>query len=440
MNQNHEKKIYKALIELEKTCPELFYLVKNTRIVSDKKHPSASAALTKTGFKISIREEWLEVFDQTNLSAIIEHELLHVVLDHCNDMASGVYRQPRLANVAMDCIINDIGHYFQDKSKLNDTLKKGVYLDSFNREYKTSFNSHDNTTLDIYNFLMSQKNNEKQESFDEGLTPNDSGDDEENDLGDGNESGDIGQAVEGLKKKGKKSVKDLEGEESGQADESGDEENESGDKAGKTEKISLEEILSPEELESVLKTYGKKSADIKKHFREIEKREKDKRIRKAIEAFFVSHKAEHKKSLKKLNKRFSFLPYGRQKDSKQKILLALDVSGSMLSPDDLAKLKMSVNSAVNNGFAVDLIFGDVSKLGEFKDIKPSFDFENNIHGGGGTDLKFIFDEFKIGKYDCYVIVTDGVFNWHDIPMKLKNDILFLNTTDRPIKNFKNLHI
>lgn len=408
----NDKKIYKALVGLEKACPELFYLVKNTKIEVTNKVPTASASITKTGFRININDSWVEKFDEFNLSALIEHELLHIVLDHCSSMKTFV--NPRLANVAMDCIINDIGHHFQDKVRvnLNSDLQAGCYIEKINKEYKTNFDSQNNTALDIYTFLMSQKDNEKVESFDSGLSDE--------------SEGEGGGEADSQEKNDSQGEEEETGEGKGQAD---------------SEKVSLDEILSPEELGEIYKIYGKKSADVKKYFKDIEKREKDKRIRKAIEAFFVSHKAEVKKSLKKLNKRFSFLPYGRQKDSKQKILLALDVSGSMLSPDDLEKLKMSVNSAVNNGFQVDLIQGDTEKIGDtFKDIKRTFNFEENIRGGGGTDLKFIFDEMRVGRYDCYVIVTDGYFEWRDIPEKFKKDILFLNTTARPIEKFKNLHI
>jgi predicted metal-dependent peptidase len=383
-------KIYKALVEIEKNCPEIFYLIRHCKIEVTDKISSASIGKTKSGFIMKINDQWVNNFDQFNLCAIIEHELLHLVLSHCSEISS--FSNPKMANVAQDLIINDIGNYFQNESKLNSELQAGCFLHKFNKQYKTEFNSNQNTSLEIYNFLLKQsgEKQEKSKSFDEGFKDDSSNEDSE-----------------------------------GRAEENAE--------------IDLEEILSQSELSEIVKKYSKDSKDLKKFFSEIEKRNKDKKIKKAIEQFFNSHKAEFKKSMKKKNKRFSFLPYGRVKDSKQKILIALDVSGSMLCPDDLEKLKMSVNSATSNGFQVDLIFGDTKKIGDFKDIKNNFNFEENIKGGGGTDLKFIFDE-KLKDYDCTVIVTDGEFYQGDIPTKLKRDLLFLNTTLKEISGFKNLFI
>lgn len=387
-------KIYKALIEIEKRCPELFFLIRHCKIETENRPDmTAYASKTKTGFKLAINENWVENFDQYNLCAIIEHELLHVVLSHCNQL--NTFKNKRLANIAMDAIINDIGNYFQDKTKLNAELSNGVFMDKLNKQYKTDFSSYNNTSLEIYNFLLEQKEDEKNKlnSFDDGIQAPDSSDDDSNGDNSQNSPGDA---------------------------------------------IDLNDILSGDEMREVLKTYSNRSPEMRKYFAEIEKREKNRRIKSAIEKFFNSHKDDSKKTIKKLNRRYSFLPYGKMKNTKQKILLALDVSGSMLCPDDLEKLKMSVNSATSNGFKVDLIFGDTEKLGQFLDIKSNFDF-TKIQGGGGTDLAFIFEE-KLKDYDCTVIVTDGEFNQRVIPKNLKNSILFLNTTDRPIDGFKNLHI
>lgn len=403
-------KIYKALIDLENQCPELFYLMKNCKIeiLPKEKCPTAYATKVKNGFKIAINEEWEEAFSVRDLSAIIEHELLHIVLDHCSSMPD--YADKRLANIAMDSIINDIGHFFQDRKTLCKELQNGIYLDSLNAKYGTSFNSNRDSSKDIYNFLNDEKNEEKNKdlkSFDEGLGDETQG--QGQDLGQETEN-----ALNGL------------GEELG---------------PGQSH-IDLDDILAPSELESLIKAYSKKSSDIAKHFGEIEKRARNKAINNAIERFFSSNKSESKRSIKKINKRFSFLPYGKTKDKKQKVLLALDVSGSMLNPEDLAKMRQTVLSATNNGYSVDLIFGDTKKIGEFFDIKKSFDF-NQIKGGGGTELGFIFKQKNINDYDCIVCITDGEFDHSYVPKKRKNSILFLITNSYRkvrIEGFKNIEI
>ena len=405
-------KIYKALIDLEKSCPELFYLMKNCKVEIEPKEkcPTAYASKTKDGFKIAINEEWKESFSVYDLSALIEHELLHIVLNHCSTMPE--YADKRLANMAMDSIINDIGHYFQDRSKLCKELQSGVYMDTLNKNYGTDFNSRRDSSKDIYDFLKNQdeEKHDKMQSFDEGLGDDSTG--QASDMGQ-----DIEEAMEKIAEK-------------------------AGINQGNDKALGLDDILSPDEMEQVVKAYSNKSSDIKKYFGEIEKRARNKKIASYIEKFFSSNKNENKRSIKKLNKRFSFIPYGKIKDTKQKVLMALDVSGSMLNPEDLAKMRQTVISATNNGFSVDLIFGDTERLGGYKDIKNNFDF-NKITGGGGTELSFIFEEKGVKDYDCIVVITDGEFNHKTIPKSRKDSILFLitnNYRDIKIDGFKNIKI
>lgn len=385
-------KIYKALLNIEKQCPELFLLVNSLKIETCEKCPTAYAKKTgENTFKIVINQTWHDDFNEFNLSALIEHELLHVVLDHCSSLES--YHDKQKANIAMDAIINDIGHFLKQKDSLNETLKEGIFLDNLNKKHKTDFSSYSNTALDIYNFLstLNEKDLEKiGQPFDTGI-----------------EAG--------------------ENEESRMPGSEGD-------------SIDLRDLVSQSDYESIIKKYSRESSDIKTKIAEIEKIKNNAKIRKEIEKFFQSNKADKKQSIKRRNRRYSHLPYGRISAKRQKILLALDVSGSMLNPDDFAKMKMVVNSATSNMFEIDLIFGDTKKIGEYKNIKKSFDFENNIHGGGGTRLDFIFEE-KINDYDCFVIVTDGQFNHNEVP-NLKNRFLFLVTDGEryKIEGHKNIFI
>lgn len=370
-------KIYKALIDIEKKCPELFLLVNSLKIESCEKCPTAYAQkINDTSFKIVINKTWAENFDTFNLSALIEHELLHIVLGHCSQLES--YHDKKTANIAMDAIINDIGYFISQKKELNNELSGGIFLDAINEKFDSNFSAKKHTSLQLYNFLMAQK---------------------ENDLDDLGQPFDMGDMSD--------------------------------------DNIDLKEMLSDSAYESIVKKYSEKSGELKEMLFEIEKREKNKVIKKEIEKFFQSNKADKKQSIKRRNKRFLHLPYGRISSKSQKILLALDVSGSMLNPEDMAKIKMVIYSAINNMFEIDLIFGDTKKIGEFKGIKKNFDMAQ-IRGGGGTDLKFIFDE-NISSYDCFVIVTDGEFNHGCIP-NLKNKFLFLNTTDNPISGHKNIFI
>lgn len=377
--------VYKALIMLEKSCPDLFLLIKNVKIESCQKTPTAYAKIEKSGFKIVINENWIESFDSYNLASLIEHEILHIILNHLSDKN---YSNKKLANLAMDAIINEIGVFISDRKKLNEELNNGIFLDELNERFNSSFSASKNTVKEVYDFLLGQNEDELNDltSFDEGL-------------------------IESI---------------------------ESGDSLDESINQTIESIIDSKDLDKIIKSYSKNSKELKTQLDRIEKIEKNKKIIQAINHFFASNKNDSKKSIKRVNKRFNFLPYGKIKDSTQKILIALDVSGSMINPDEIEKMKMTISSATNYGFNIDLIFGDTKKLGEFKNIKKSFDF-SQVFGGGGTDLRFIFED-KLSDYDCLVVLTDGYFNHNEIPIKHKNSILFLNTSKETIKNFKNLFI
>ncbi len=378
--------IYKSMLTLERNSPDLFFLLRKTKVITDKSCPTAYASINKEGFKIVINETWAETLDNFSLSALIEHEILHVLFGHLTDY-SLLMPDKRLANVAMDLIINEAGNLISQKDKLDEKLKAGCFLSDFNAKFKTNFCSYKNTSLEIYNFLADKSENDKNglESFDEGLT------DETKE---------------------------------GQADSKG--------------QAKIEDFLSPDEINQVLKSYGSKSADLKLVIEKREKLEKNKRVKKALESFLTSNKNDFKKSSKRLNKRFSFMPYGREKDKNQKILIALDLSGSMLSPEIIEKMKIAVSSSIGYGFSVDLIFGDTKKLGGFKDLKKSFDF-SQLNGGGGTELDFIFQE-KLNLYDGLIVFTDGYFNHKIIPKKLANKMIFLMTNKDKIDGFKTVEM
>jgi len=379
-------KIYKALIYLEKICPNLFALVKHVKIDACN-HPSACIQATKEGFTVKINEQWINSFDSHNLAAIIEHELLHAILAHCNDSR---YSDKQTANIAMDAIINEMANTFQDRKKLNSELSNGIFLDDLNSAHDTRFSLGNSSVMDIYNHLMGLKKEEREKfnSFDEGLTSNDTGNQSANDA-----------------------LKEL------------------------SDKMS--EVVGEKDLEGIVKDYGTNSKELKSFFEGLAIKKIDNRVKKAFESFFSSLKESFRKTIKKPSKRFAGIPYGRTPNIKQKILMALDVSASMLDDATRARLQTSVNTAIKYQYSVDLIWGDTKKIGEAKNVKKNFDF-NTVNGGGGTELSFIFDE-KINSYDIVAIVTDGYFNTDVIPHKHKNKIVFLNT-DREVKNFKNIYL
>lgn len=397
-------KTYQALLTLERSCPELFLLIAKTRITVDAKFPTAYATIERDGknvtFKIVIGQKFYDELDVFSLAGLIEHELLHIVLSHLtNENFKHLLKTDQKAiNIAMDAVINDVGDLISQKDKLHPLLQGGVFMDVLRKELNdTTLNIKTHSTMDIYQLIKKKMNENKQkgiagQAFDEHLK----GDDQ----GQGEMSDDVKQALADV----------------------------------------LESSEMKQSIEKLVEKKAGKSTDCQQIFKAMIEKRKNMSFKKAVGMFLTSNKSvDNKSSWKKLSKRFAGQK-GKIRTKTQKILLALDVSGSMMSDEILKKIHSVVSEATKNEYSVDLIFGDTKKLGEYKNIDSKFDFRK-IVGGGGTELKFIF-ESKFADYDGSVIVTDGCFDHSDVPKKLKAKLLFLLTEQSQYlqDNFKSIQI
>lgn len=375
--------MYKALIFLSKKSPDLFFIINKTEIkITDNEIESAGITFDRNSkkFIILLNKNFIDGFDTLSLAAIIEHEILHLVLNHVSQKK---LTDKKLANIAFDAIINEIGSCFSDKKKLDKKLQDGIFLDTIEEKICENLDLKIHDSEYIYNRLkkLSDDDLESLTSFDSHLV--DSSKESENELGDFLE-----------------------------------------DNAEKTE--------------SLLKSIGKKSKDFASFLSNIEKLKRDSKILNEISKFFNSKKSFEKKStIKRPSRRFPS-PIGRKKIKTKNLRLLLDTSGSMLTEDTLDKLKKTVSLAVNNDFLVDLIFGDTEKRGDFKNITKNFDF-SKISGGGGTCLKFMHDD-KSKKYDLNLIVTDLEINENDLIKFSKKNTLILCTTARKNDTIKTINI
>lgn len=401
--------VYKALITLQKNAPDLFFMVRNTKIeVNVPKIPTACASydVKEKKFLIKVGEQFTKDLDQYSFAALIEHELMHIILLHVTDIISGRYKREdfQTLNTAQDAIINDIGVLLK-KAKLHPIMQKGVFLEDISKLVGETLDSDKHSVRDVFDKLKKLSDQQKQNA---------------------QKSGQLGEGF------------DDHSEMNGDNDPS-DPTNTDGQEIRAELLKAAKEFFEdhPKETTSLMKDFSRKSSDCKMYLETILKLDKDKKIKREIEKFFTSNKTVDKKSsMKRPNRRFDN-PKGHIRVKKQKILLGLDVSGSMMTPDTIEKLQIVVKSATNNEFAVDLVFGDTKKLGEFKNIKKDFDF-SKVHGGGGTTLDFIFAEK--GSYDCYVVATDGYFDLSDIPKGRGNNTLFISTEMEKIGNYKTIKI
>lgn len=394
-------KTYQALLLLERTCPELFFLISKTRISISEKVPTAYATIERHGrevnFKIVIGKKFHDDLDVFSLAGLIEHELLHIVLSHLTlDHFKVIAKKNMTAlNIAMDAVINDLGDIISQKDKLHPHLQGAVFMDRLRVELKdNSLSIRTHTTIDIYNLIRKHLDENKQKqmgdsAFDEHL------------------QGDVDGMDEAMQ-----------------------------DAIGQV----LEQADIKKNMEKLIEKKAGKSSEMQQIFTELVAKRNNMSFKKAVNMFLTSNKSiETKSSWKKLSKRFPNQK-GKVRTKTQKILLALDVSGSMMSEEILKKIHSVITEATKNEYNVDLIFGDTKKLGEYKNIDSKFDFAK-IVGGGGTELGFIF-ETKFEDYDGAVILTDGYFEHEQVPVKLKSKLLFLLTENCPFlqDNFKTIGI
>lgn len=422
LNKDQEKKVYRALLALNETSSEVYFLLKNTSIRTDAEIPTAYAAYDTGGkkFVICVREEWINTFDTYNMAAIIEHELYHIILCHVASMNSFEDRQ--VANIAWDAIINDLGHYLKDRSKLNAQLKQGVFLDQVRKDLQqygilTGYNtiSAKNTTCRaLYDLLM--KLQAKMPKLTGGYSTTDDHSkqslDKSKGQGDGKGEQD-GQSLEGL-----------------------------GDSKGALEQLSkskeaqelIKEIMGSDSPngESARKI-GTGSADLTVYLEGYYKAKRIKDFKKSINNFYSCSKNFTKRtSIKNPSRRFPGNPFGKVKVKKARVKLCIDTSGSQMNDECIEKINIAICNALDLNLQVDVVSGDTKKTFEKKNVTRTWNFKECLKGNGGTELEFFFHD-KNGKVIdealTYVIVTDGYFDKEDIPRRIsKNKILFLSTS------------
>lgn len=409
LTKPEQVKTYKALLLLESKNRDLSYLMKLCAIRSSPEVPSGLVFFnaSEKKFNIVISKNWLESFDEKNLAALIEHEVFHVILNHVNKMQKKTDLVDfQTMNTAQDAIINDLGSFFKDKSKLNKELQGGVFLKDVETLLKKnkiigqseSLSTENHTALDIYKLLkkLPQKQLDGLISFDE----HSQGDESSGPI-DSVTKAELDQAASELV-----------------------------DSILKTDKKAGEAV----------KKIGSGSADFDIYFSEIDKTTRIENFKKSINNFLSTSKDyKRKSSVKRPSRRF-VNPIGKIKIKKARVKLCLDLSGSMMTDETMTKITIAVNNAINLGYQVDIIGGDTEKTCEFFNVNKNFKFKD-LQGGGGTELSFFFKnkEGKIEIENCtYIVVTDGYFNLNDIP-NIKN-ILFLSTEKTKIGDFKTLFI
>ena len=392
--------LYKAILDLQKSSPDISFFLRHVKIEAAKV-PTACIGFSESEkkFKLFINENWCQTFDTYNLAAILEHEMLHVILSHCFAYKDSTLNEQDL-NICQDAIINDIGFYFKNCKKLNSDLLKGVFFDDVKKkliDHKIEGSEHITsqtiTCLELYGLYRQLKKENKNDK---------TIDDHNFDLPD-NETKKITESPE-------------------------------------AQKI-LDSILKDDKTQKSLKIIGKGSQDLQLAIGALKKADKIKGFKEAVNAFLQSGKSINKVTTFKRPSRRFIGQKGKIKKPNYKIKLCIDTSGSQYNEFCFECINIALSNSLELGYEIDLYAGDTKPtMTPILNVKKHVDFSTIFKGGGGTKLSFFFDE-KDSKNTTYVIVTDGYFDESDIPKNISlNKILMLSTAKNRIFNFRTILI
>jgi len=398
MNNEIDLKIFEALNILRKNRPHLFTIVELVNIEADSdKIPTAGVFWDKgqKKFKILIGKKFTHELDALNFSAVLEHELLHILFDHLFDETMP---NKTLANIAMDSIINDSIELFKT-NKCHAILDSRVKLKEINKDFSVS----KNTSLDVYKFLEKQSKEklekllkESQNSEGQGLdshdgfSNNDAGENEaENSTLSDSMERDIARALI------KNVIEKNEGKFQG---------------------------LGNAEIDRIVKERLKTEYNFKSLFQNS--------VKKTL-------RDETKKSWKKISRRMAGIIKGEKKSNIPKVLLVVDTSGS-INDKVLAQINWQIDY-LSKYYSFTVVWGD-EKLEGHEDIKKGKKVNIEFSGGGGTNLNFYYDIQKKENFDLIIFDTDGLIPPLPRDCTAKKLFCIYGEYSRQVGGYKNIDI
>ena len=131
------------------------------------------------------------------------------------------------------------------------------------------------------------------------------------------------------------------------------------------------------------------------------------------------------------SRRYGFEYMGSRRDFCTRLLVAIDVSGSV----DNRQVSQAL-SIINRFFKygvenLDVIMFDYGLVGEPMSMKAAAE-TLQIGGRGGTEFQAPIDYFATGQYDGLVIITDGYAPEPTLPGTTRGRILWMLYNDEPL--------
>lgn len=125
------------------------------------------------------------------------------------------------------------------------------------------------------------------------------------------------------------------------------------------------------------------------------------------------------------NRRTGFQNMGSIRQFSTKVLVGVDVSGSITSRS-LSYFFGVINSAFKYGFeAVDVVQFDCEIKTRILSLKKAMKGDIGVVGRGGTDFQDVIDLAHREGYDGLVILTDGYADEPDIPVGMRTRIIWV---------------
>ena len=137
------KKIEKSIHHLLEHNPFYANFFLDSRVVYDKyKVDTAAAAMTSKGPLLIFNTEFVEKLSQTEVTALIEHEILHLLFEHTSvhKKESGI--RHKIANIAMDAAINQYIKGMPENCINLEYLNKKYSLNMLPEQTWTYYYSH----------------------------------------------------------------------------------------------------------------------------------------------------------------------------------------------------------------------------------------------------------------------------------------------------------
>jgi predicted metal-dependent peptidase len=147
------KNIEKAINLLLNTKPFYAHFFLNSKIVKDYPGvPTAAAAVTHESTVLIFNSEFISKLKDTELAAVVEHEILHLLFDHVYAMKFDKDLNKHIANIAMDLAINQY---------IEGLPKEAIDLDMINKTTGLDLPPKETWEYYYYKLLQAQEKLEK---------------------------------------------------------------------------------------------------------------------------------------------------------------------------------------------------------------------------------------------------------------------------------------